>query len=190
MSSDTLFSDSSKAAFSDRQQGLADPVSKPVQKPSIPSLTNTAQARGPERRVVLLPPSSFTLPSRAKGAHMHPPVPEGLEVLASTSTHPASTPRTSLESEKRLASSPSSATSLSSRGSEDEKEEESEEAAGEGEVDEEEEIDEEQDGEDAREQAVRSVLPSQLKDEGNLQERVAAMKNILQEFQDIKVTYR
>ena len=120
---------------------------------------------------------------------MHPPVPEGLEVLASTSTHPASTPCTSLESEKRLASRSSLATSLSSRGSEDEKEDE-EEAAGEGEVDQEEEIDEEQDDENAREEAARSVLPSQLKDEGNLQERVAAMKNILQEFQDIKVTYR
>lgn len=117
---------------------------------------------------------------------MHPSVPEGLEVLASTSPYPASTPRTSLESEKRLASSPSSATSLSSRGSEDE-----EEAARE---DEEEEIDEEQDDEECkpntREEAVRSELPSQLKGEGNLQERVAAMKNILQEFQDIKVTYR
>lgn len=117
---------------------------------------------------------------------MHPSVPEGLEVLASTSPYPASTPRTSLESEKRLASSPSSATSLSSRGSEDE-----EEAARE---DEEEEIDEEQDDEECkpntREEAVRSELLSQLKGEGNLQERVATMKNILQEFQDIKVTYR
>ena len=120
---------------------------------------------------------------------MHPPVPEGLEVLASTSTHPASTPRTSLESEKQLESSPSSATSLSSRGSGDE-----EKAVGEGEVDEEKEIDEEQDDEECkpstREESVRSVLLSQLKDEGNLQERVAAMKNVLQEFQDIKVAYR
>ena len=120
---------------------------------------------------------------------MHPPVPEGLEVLASTSTHPASTPRTSPESEKQLASSPSSATSLSSRGFEDE-----EEAAGEGEVDEEEEIDEKQDDEECkpntREEAVGNESLNQLKDEGNLQERVAAMKNILREFQDIKVTYR
>ena len=120
---------------------------------------------------------------------MHPPVPEGSEVLASTSTHPASTPRTSLESEKRLASSPSSATSLSSRDSEDE-----EEAAAKRELDEEEEIDEEQVNEECkpntREEPVRSELPSQMKDEGNLQERVAAMKNILQEFHDIKVTYR
>ena len=176
-----MFSDSSKAAFSD-------PVSKPVQTLSIPSLKNTAQARGPERRVVLLPPSSFTLPSRAARTQMHPPVPEGLEVLASASTHPSSTPRTSLESEKQLGSSPL-ATSLSSRGSEDE-----EKAVGEGEVDEEEEIDEEQDDEECkastREGAVRGVLLSQLKDQENLQERVAAMKNILKEFQDIKVTYR
>ena len=112
---------------------------------------------------------------------MHPPVPEGVEVLASTSTHPASTPRASLESEKRLASSPSSATSLSSRGSEDE-----EEAVGEGEVDEE----DEECKPNTREEAVRNDLLCKLKDEGNLQERVAAMKNILQEFQDIKVTYR
>jgi len=181
MRSHTLFSDSSKAAFSDKQHGLTDSVSKPVQKPSVPSLTNTIQARGPERRVVLLPPSSFTLPSRAKGTQMHPPVPEGVEVLASTSTHPASTPRASLESEKRLASSPSSATSLSSRGSEDE-----EEAVGEGEVDEE----DEECKPNTREEAVRNDLLCKLKDEGNLQERVAAMKNILQEFQDIKVTYR
>jgi len=149
---------------------------------------NTAQARGPERRVVLLPPSSFTLPSRAKGVTTHPLVPDELEVLASTSTHPASTPRTSLESEKRVASSPSSATSLSSRCSEDK-----EDAAGEGDVDEEEEIDEEQNDEeckpDKREEAARSILLSQLKDEGNLQERIAAMKNILQEFQDVKVAY-
>ena len=121
---------------------------------------------------------------------MHPPVPEGSEVLASTSTHPASTPRTSLESEKRLASSPSSATSLSSRdGSEDE-----EEAAAKRELDEEEEIDEEQVNEECkpntREEPVRRELLSQMKDEGNLQERVAVMKNILQEFHDVKVTYR
>lgn len=121
---------------------------------------------------------------------MHPSVPEGLEVLASSSTHPASTPRTSLESEKQLEFSPSSATSLSSRGSEDEEKAVGEE---EGEVDEEEEIDEEQDDEECepstRQEAVTSVLLSQRKDEGNLQERVAAMKNILQEFHDIKVTY-
>ena len=116
---------------------------------------------------------------------MHPPVPEGLEVLASTSTHPASTPCTSLDSEKRLGSSPSAA-SFSSRGSEDD-----EEAMGEGEVDEEEKIDEEQDAyTNTREEAGRSVLVSQVKDEGNLHERVATMKSILQEFQDIKVTYR
>lgn len=190
MSSHTLFSDSSKATLTNGQQVLvAAPVSKPVQKPSIPTLMNTAQERGPERRVVLLPPSSFTLPSRAKGVTTHPPVPDELEVLASTSTHPASTPRTSLESEKRVASSPSSATSLSSRGSEDK-----EDAVGEGDVDEEEEIDEERDDEeckpDKREEAARSILLSQLKDEGNLQERIAAMKNILQEFQDVKVAYR
>ncbi len=176
----------------DKQQGLSDPVLKPVQKPSNPPLINTRQTRGAERRAVLLPPSSFTLPTRAKSASLHPPVPEGVEVRASTSTHPASTPRTSLDSEKRAGSSPSSATSSPSRGSEDEKEGEKQST---GEYsEEEEEIDEEREDEerkpDAREDAVKSVLLSQLKEEGNLQERVAAMKNILQEFHDMKVAYR
>lgn len=181
-----LFLDSSKAVISDKQQGLSDPVLKPVQKPSNPPLINTGQ-----RRAVLLPPSSFTLPTRAKGASLHNPLPEGVEVRASTSTHPASTPRTSLDSEKRTESSPSSATSSPSRDSEDEKDGEEQST---GEYSKEEEIDEEREDEerkpDAREDAVKSVLLSQLKEEGNIQERVAAMKDILQEFQDMKVTYR
>lgn len=177
--------------ISDKQQGLSDPVLKPVQKPSNPPLINTGQTRGAERRAVLLPPSSFTLPTRAKGASLHNPLPEGVEVRASTSTHPASTPRTSLDSEKRTESSPSSATSSPSRDSEDEKDREEQST---GEYSKEEEIDEEREDEerkpDAREDAVKSVLLSQLKEEGNIQERVAAMKDILQEFQDMKVTYR
>lgn len=184
--------------ISGKQQVPCDPVSKPVQKPSIPPLVNTGPTRGAElKRAVLLPPSSFTLPSRAKGAPLQTPIPEGVEVVhASTSTHPASTPRTSLDSEKRVAFSPSSATSTSSRGSEDEKEGDEKST---GECSEEEEREEgEWDGEkeverckpDMKEDAVNSVLFGQLKDEGNLQERVAAMKNILQEFQDMKVTYR
>ena len=175
---------------SDKQQGLSDPVSKPVQKPSNPLVINTGHTREAGRRTVLLPPSSFTLPTRAKGATLHPPVPEGVEVRASTSTHPASTPRTSLDSEKRAVSSPS-ATSSSSRGSEDEKEGEEKST---GEYSEEEETDEEREDEQRapgkRKGAVKSVLLGQLKEEGNIKERVAAMKNILQEFQDMKVAYR
>ena len=192
-----FFSDSSKAVITSKQQGLSEPASKPVQVPSIPPLKiNTGQTRGAERKAVLLPPSSFTLPSRTKRSPLQHPLPEEVELRASTSTHPASTPRTSIESEKQAASSPSSATSSPNKGSEDENKGEQNSA---GEFSEEEdrnegEWDVEREGDrsklDTREEAAKSGLFGQLKKEGNLQERVAHMKNILQEFHDMKVAYR
>ena len=41
-----------------------------------------------------------------------------------------------------------------------------------------------------REKTVGSQLFDQQRDQGNLQERIAAMKNTLQEFQELKTAYR
>ena len=49
-----------------------------------------------------------------------------MEVRGSNSTHPASTPRTSLDSQKLAEASPSSAASSSSKGSREEQEEKDE----------------------------------------------------------------
>lgn len=116
---------------------------------------------------------------------------------ASNSTHPASTPRTSLDSQKPAASSPSSATSSSSRGSEEEDEggQYGEEEKGEGEDAHEGKSDgvlggEEYKAEDTKEETVKYELLSGLTEQRNLQGRIAAMKNTLQQFQDLKTIYR
>ena len=123
-------------------------------------------------------------------------------VRNSNSTHPASTPCTSIDSQKLEASSP--ATSTSSRGSEEEdkKEEKTRERNGEermrmGEIiGERKERDE---GHSEGELGEEGFGPrnmkdeaekSQLREEGDLQSRIAAMKNTLQEFQDLKATYK
>ena len=41
-----------------------------------------------------------------------------------------------------------------------------------------------------REKTVGNQLFDQQRDQGNLQERIAAMKNTLQEFQELKTAYR
>lgn len=191
-----FFSDLTKAVTSGKQQGLNETATRPVQIPTIQPLINREQqTRAADRRAVLLPPSSFTLPCRSKGAPLQSSLPEGVDVRASNSTRPASTPRTSLDSQKHAASSPSSATSSSSRGSEEE-EERDESTIGEyGEEEEGDRVGKKRDegeceGEKTAEDTVKSELPGQLRDEENLRGRIAAMKKTLQEFQDLKATYR
>jgi len=188
--------DSSKATTSNRQQGLNETAERPAQILGIQPLADTKQTRRGDRKAVLLPPSSFTLPSRSKRSTLQASVSEGVEVRASNSTHPASTPRTSLDSQKPAASSPSSATSSSSRGSEEEDEggQYGEEEKGEGEDAHEGKSDgvlggEEYKAEDTKEETVKYELLSGLTEQRNLQGRIAAMKNTLQQFQDLKTIY-
>ena len=179
---------------------------KPVHKSAIQPQVITEQTRTVDRRTVLLPPSSFLLPSRSKGTLLQPSLPEGMEVRGSNSTHPASTPRTSLDSQKLAEASPSSAASSSSKGSREVQEEkdeclrnefDSEKDGGREDVGEGVGMDGEQDGdgeghelEKVQEEAVKYELLGQLRKEESLQRRIAAMKNTLQEFQELKATYR
>ena len=174
------------------------PSPKPLPKPAqisasvAPPIHMSPTGRA-ERRAVLLPPSSFTLPTRNKSSPLQLSLPDAAEVRASSSTHPASSPCTSIESEKEAASSPSAKVSPS-KNSEDENNENSvgevseDEDANEGELDREAKRDKFK--LDAREEAPKSSLFGELKKEGNLQERVIHMKNTLQEFHDMKVAYR
>ena len=43
---------------------------------------------------------------------------------------------------------------------------------------------------EVRDKTVGNRLFEQQREQGNLQERIAAMKNTLQEFQDLKTVYR
>ena len=163
-----------------------------------------------------MPPSSFILPARSRETSRN-------------SSHPASTPHTSPDSENQMQFSPSSEASLSRRGLEEDEDREDnssveyckeekengrvvdveykemeEEMDKEGEQEnsenEEEERDEDtSDGKQVgqgrelkkvREKTVGNQLFDQQRDQGNLQERIAAMKNTLQEFQELKTTYR
>ena len=142
---------------------------------------------------------------------------------ASYSTHPASTPHTSPDSQNQMEFSPSSEASSSNRGLEEDEDrednssveyckeekengemvdiedEEMEEVLGntEGEGKEKgehtsdgEQVDEGRESKEVREKAVGNQLFEQQRDQGNLQERIAAMKNTLQEFQELKTSYR
>ena len=171
-----------------------EPASKPAQMPaSVAPPIHTRPTGGAERRAVLLPPSSFTLPTRTKCSPLQPTVSDTAEVQASSSTHPGSSPRTSIDSEKEVVSR-SSTTSSPSKNSEEENNENSagevgeEEDTNEGEWD----IEAERDRLklDATEGAPKSDFFCALKKGGNLQERVTHMKNVLQEFHDMKVAYR
>ena len=169
-----------------------EPASKPAQMPaSVAPPIHTRPTGGAERRTVLLPPSSFTLPTRTKSSPLQPIVSDAAEVQASSSTHPGSSPRTSFDSEKEVVSSPST-TSSPSKNSEEENnsagEVGEEEDTNEGEWDIEAECDRLK--LDATEGAPKSGFFRALKKEGNLQERVTHMKNVLQEFHDMKVAYR
>ena len=53
-----------------------------------------------------------------------------------------------------------------------------------------EQVDEGRESKEVREQTVRNQLFDQQRDQGNLQERIAAMKNTLHEFQELKTAYR
>ena len=75
------------------------------------------------------------------------------------------------------------------------KEEEEENSENEGEERDEDTSDVKQVGEGrkpkkVREKTVRRQLFDQQRDQGNLQERIAAMKNTLHEFQELKTAYR
>ena len=197
-----FFSDPTKAATNSKQLGVNETATKPVQTSVIEALDNTKQTKRDSRKAVLLPPSSFTLPSRSKGSSLQDSLPQGVVVRNSNSTHPASTPRTSLDSQKLEASSP--ATSASSRSSEEEgeREEETRERNGEermrmgkimGEGEERDEGHSEgelvEDGFGLRNMKDEAEK-SQLREEGDLQNQIAAMKNTLQEFQDLKAAYK
>ena len=197
LSASLFFSDSTKAVTNSKQKGIYQTVTKPVQTSIIQTFDNRKQTRRDDKKAVLLPPSSFTLPSRSKGYSPQDSLPEGVVVRNSNSTHPASTPRTSLDSQKLDASSP--ATSTSSRGSEeeDEREEMPSGLDGEGEmVGEGEDRDEGHSNEELWEEGFEPRKmkdedeKGQLREEANLQNRITAMKNTLQEFQDLKATYK
>ena len=51
-------------------------------------------------------------------------------------------------------------------------------------------MDEGRESKEVRDKTVGNQLFDQQRDQGNLQERIAAMKNTLQEFQDLKTVYR
>ena len=53
-----------------------------------------------------------------------------------------------------------------------------------------EQVDEGRESKEGREKTVRNQLFDQQRNRGNLQERIAAMKNTLQEFQELKTAYR
>ena len=53
-----------------------------------------------------------------------------------------------------------------------------------------EQLDEGRESKEVREKTVRNQLFDQQRDQGNLQERIAAMKNTLHEFQELKTAYR
>ena len=53
-----------------------------------------------------------------------------------------------------------------------------------------EQVDEGRESKEVREKTVRNQLFDQQRDQGNLQERIAAMKNTLHEFQELKTAYR
>ena len=176
-----------------------------------------------------MPPSSFILPARGRETSRKSSLPDETVVRASNSSHPASTPHTSPDSQNQMQFSPSSEASLSSRGLEEDedregnsrvesckeeeengemvdveykemeeemdKEGEEENSEGEGEERDEDTSDGKQVGEGrkpkkVREKTVGNQLFDQQRDQGNLQERIAAMKNTLHEFQELKTAYR
>lgn len=176
-----------------------------------------------------MPPSSFILPARSRETSRKSCLPDEAVVRASNSSHPASTPHTSPDSENQMQFSPSSEASLSSRGLEEDedrednssveyckeekengrmvdmedkemeeemnKEGEEENSEDEGEERDEDTSDGQQVGEGrkpkkVREKTLGNQLFDQQRDQGNLRERIAAMKNTLQEFQELKTAYR
>ena len=190
---------------------------------SVKPFVSTERVRGAHRGPMLMPPSSFILPARRRETSRKSSLPDETVVRASNSSHPASTPHTSPDSENQMEFSPSSEASLSSRGLEEDEDrednssveyfkeeeekgemvdmgdEEMEEVIGntEGEGKEKgddicdrEQVDEGRESKEVREKTVGNQLFDQQRDQGNLQERIAAMKNTLHEFQELKTAYR
>ena len=218
-----LYLDSTKAAFSEREHDLPKASFRPVEKMSVKPFVSTERVRGAHRGPMLMPPSSFILPARRRETSRKSSLPDETVVRASNSSHPASTPHTSPDSENQMEFSPSSEASLSSRGLEEDEDrednssveyfkeeeekgemvdmgdEEMEEVIGntEGEGKEKgddtcdrEQVDEGRESKEVREKTVGNQLFDQQRDQGNLQERIAAMKNTLHEFQELKTAYR
>lgn len=165
---------------------------------SQPVLGSTKQRRRIDRKPVLLPPSSFTLPPRSKRFQPLESSPEGIVLRDSSSTYPASTPRTSLDRQQFTTLSPEDSTS--SRGLREDERYSSEEEEWSGDTARElKESDSDQlDGEVWNEQIKpkttegndgKQELLVQRMGERNLHRQIAAMKNTLQEFQDLKRTY-
>ena len=218
-----------KAAFNEREHDLPKATFRPVKKKSVKPFVITERLKGACRGPMLMPPSSFILPARSRETSRKSSLPDEAVVRASNSSHPASTPHISPDSQNQMEFSPSS---LSSRGlDEDEdrednssvecwkeekeekengrmvdmedgkmeeevdKEEEEENSEDEGEERDEDTSDGQQVGEGrkpkkVREKTVGNQLFDQQRDQGKLQERIAAMKNTLQEFQELKTAYR
>lgn len=165
---------------------------------SQPVLGSTKQRRGIGRKPVLLPPSSFMLPPRSKRFQPHESSPEGIVLRDSNSTHPASTPRTSLDRQQFTTLSPEDSTS--SRGLREGERYSSDEEEWSGDTASElKESDSDQlEGEMGNEQIkpkttegsdVGQELLVPRMGERNLHRQIAVMKNTLQEFQDLKRTY-
>ncbi|XP_029212912.2 protein SFI1 homolog [Acropora millepora] len=176
--------------------GLSPKLVKTATSQSV--LGSTKQRRGIDRKPVLLPPSSFMLPPRSKRFQPHESSPEGIVLRDSNSTHPASTPRTSLDRQQFTTSSPEDSTS--SRGLREDERYSSDEEEWSGDTTGElKESDYDQlEGEMGNEQIkpkttegsdVRQELLVPRMGERNLHRQIAAMKNTLQEFQDLKRTY-
>ena len=221
-----LYLDSPKAAFSEREHDLPKATFRLVEKTSVKPFVSTERVRGVHRGPMLMPPSSFILPARSRETSRKSSLPDETVLRGSNSSHPASTPHTSPDSQRQMEFSPSSEASLSSRGlDEDEdrednssvecckeveehgemvdmedgkmeeemdKEGEEENSEDEGEERDEDTSDGKQVGEGrkpkkVREKTVGNQLFDQQRDQGNLQERIAAMKNTLQE---LKTAYR
>ena len=218
-----LYLDSTKAAFSEREHDLPKATFRPVKKTSVKPFFSTERVRGAHRGPMLMPPSSFILPARGRETSRKSSWPDETVVRASNSSHPASTPHTSPDSQNQMEFSPSSEASLSSRGLEEDEDrednsnveyfkegeenremvemedEEMEEVLGKTECEGKEkgedtsngeQLDEGRESKEVREKTVRNQLFDQQRDRGNLQERIAAMKNTLQEFQELKTTYK
>ena len=213
-----LYLDSKKAAFSEREHDLPKATFRPVKKSSVKPFVSMIRVRGAHKGPMLMPPASFILPARGRETSRKSSLSDGTVVRASNSSHPASTPHTSPDSQNQMQFSPSSEASSSSRSLEEDegrednssieycKEEEEngemvdmEEVLGNtegegkekgGDISAGEQVDEGRESKEAREKTVGNQLFEQQREQGNLQERIAAMKNTLQEFQELKTAYK
>lgn len=183
--------DSTKTAIGKKRSDSNGLVAKPVEITTDKLFDDTKQRRGVIKKHVLLPPSSFMLPSRSNRLPTKESFREGVVLHDFNSTHPASTPRTSLDSQNISTLSPGASTL--SRGSQEEDDEGCDEK-GEGTGADLEQLDGELGNEQSEpkkttEEDVSHDLLVQRMEEGNLHSRIAAMKNTLLEFHDLKRTY-